>query len=336
MTRPVIQLHRPWAPDPAAETIQVLAAGHGLAPHRSVDLLFRRSAPVTEEAFLAQHGLPARRGLRLHLLPRAGTAAAAAFWARVLRWGVRTGGQGIALARTPRYGLRAARWLPRVVAEVHGLGDPDLPALLACSRAAICNSDGTADGVQRMAPRLPVAVMGNAARGPGPTPTGAGEGIGYVGSLRPGKGLEVLAELARDLPVVVVTPDESAARAMSSSWTVEPALEPARVPVRLARFRCLVVPVGPGRFGEVETCPLKLFDALASGRPVVVADAATLHEGLVPRWVPRYRMGDVTSLREAIDRACASADRFAALRAGVRTWDDRGDELHAFLSEVCP
>ncbi len=226
----------------------------------------------------------------------------------------------------------------RLVAEVHGLDDPLLPDLLRRCVGAVCNSRGTTTGVARLAPALPVAVLANAARGPGPLPVGEGEGIGYVGSVRPQKGLEVLAGLASlvDEPVVLVTPDDGAARRLGGALHVEPALDPVDVPARLARFRCVVVPLGPGPFGEVETCPLKLFDALASGRPVVVADAPTLHGGIVPAWVPRYRMGDASDLRRAVFTAIAHGARFTAERGSVRTWDDRGGELDQFLTEVCP
>jgi len=340
VSRPVIQLHRPWAPDPVAESVQVLSAAHGLAAHRSIDVLFRARRPVTPMALQRRHGHAPRSGLTVRVLPHNNTMASAGFWAWVLRWWLRTEGHGIALVRTPRYGLRAARAMPglRIVAEVHGLADPLLPDLLRHCAGAVCNSHGTADGVARLAPALPLAVLANAARGPGPTLSGEGEGIGYVGSVRPEKGLEVLAELAAliDEPVVLVTPDEDAARRLGGALQVEPPLDPVDVPGRLARFRCLVVPLGPGRFGEVETCPLKLFDSLASGRPVVVADAPTLHEGIVPSWVPRYRMGDGSDLQRAVAIAIADAARFAAHRGTVRTWDDRGDELDGFLTEVCP
>ncbi len=337
MSRPVVQLHRPWAPDPRAESIQVLAAAHGLARHREVEVLMRRSEPVRVEELLARHGLVARPGLHVELLPGGGTAASLAFWAAVARWWARGRGRGVALARTPRYGLRARRAFPglRLVAEVHGLADPLLPALLTVSVGAVCNSRGTAEGVRRLAPGLPVATLANASRGPGPAWIGEGEGIGCTGSVRAEKGLEVLARLAEgtEEPVVLVTGDPSAARALGPRLQVEGPLDPAAIPARLARFRCLVVPLAPGPFGAVETCPLKLFDALASGRPLVVADAPTLHDGIVPEWVPRYRMGDVDDLQDAIARAVALRDRFAR-RPLVRSWDDRGDELHAFLSEV--
>jgi glycosyltransferase involved in cell wall biosynthesis len=320
--------------------VQVLAAAHGLAPHRPVEVLFRASTPVDAEDLLRRHGHAPRAGLTVRVLPRSGAVASVAFWGGVLRWWLRWEGRGIALVRTPRYGLRAARAMPGLplVAEVHGLDDPRLAELLPRCVGAVCNSRGTARGVARLAPGLPQVVLANAARGPGPTWHGEGEGIGYVGSVRAGKGLEVLAELSKriDDPVVLVTPDVEQARQLGGRLVVESCLAPAAVPARLARFRCLVVPLAPGPFGEVETCPLKLFDALASGRPVVVADAPTLHEDLVPRWVPRYRMGDAHGLARAIDAAVASAPRFAGARHGVRTWDDRGRELDAFLSEVCP
>jgi hypothetical protein len=336
--RPVLQLHRPWAPDPLAESIQVVHAAHGLAQHRSVAVRMRASTRTSPAEVLRLYGLAGRAGLDLGVLPTSGTACTVAFWAAVARWWLRHSGRGIALARTPRYAQRLLRADPnhRLVLEVHGLGDPLLPKLLGACRGVVTNSEGTARGVRDLGYHGPVAVLPNASRGEGPDWQGPGEGVGYVGSVRANKGLEVLVGLSLQTPVVVVTPDVAAARQLGGSLRVEAAVCPAEVPARLARFRCIVVPVGPGRFGEQETCPLKLFDALASGRPVVVADSPVMR-GIAPDWVPRYAMGDLTSLCAAIDAATREPllSRFRD-RPAVTTWDQRGDALHRFLGEVCP
>jgi len=345
MTRPVFVLYRPWAPSVRAQTVQVLHAAHGLAAHRPVTVCVRPSEPTSAEAVLQHQGLSARPGLRLHVLPAGGTASSLAFRAQLLAWRSGPGRQGVGLSRTPRY----ARWLQQlgrpVVVEAHGLADDaDAEArALRSSCGLICNSHGTLGRLRARHGLLPPAqVIANATRGPGPALTGPGEGIGYVGSVRTEKGLQVLADLAEQTsePVVVVTPEPERARRLGAALQVEGPVPPHEVGARLSRFRVLVLPLEPGPFGDVETCPLKLFDYLASGRPVVLADTGAVRAlvpAVVPAWVPRFRPGDTDSLRSAIARATSAprVARFAA-RPLVRTWADRAVEVHRALERWAP
>lgn len=334
-------LYRPWAPAARAQSVQVLHAAHALAAHREVEVWVRPSGPTAPEAVLDAYGLPVRPGLSLRVLPSNGAAASARFAWAMQRFARRTRRQGLWLSRQPRLAVRAHRLGGPQVTEAHGLWD-DATAeagALAAAVGVITNSPGTAERLRSRYPSLPpLTVVANAGRGAGPEPIGGGEGIGYVGSLRAGKGVTVLADLAArvDEPVVLVTPEADAARALSRRWRVEPAVAPREVPGRLARFRVLVLCLDHGPFGDAETCPLKWFDYQASGRPVVVADTPAM-AWLAPAWVPRYRPGDVESLREALAR-CEDPSlvaRFAA-REGLRTWADRAREVHRFLAEVAP
>lgn len=119
-----------------------------------------------------------------------------------------------------------------------------------------------------------------------------------------------------------------------------PAPVPARVhargpvaygelPARLARFHALLLPLDDGLFGRRLTSPLKLWDYLATGLPIVAADLPTVRAvaGDLPHY---YAPGDPASLARAVARALAA--RTSPRR--VRTWDDRAAEIEAFLREV--
>jgi glycosyltransferase involved in cell wall biosynthesis len=319
----------------------VIRAAHALAAHRPVELWVRPTGPTTSASILASMGLSERRTLRLGVLPASSTAASVAHRLAMARFAARHRGRALWLSRSPRYARQALRLGGQLVVEAHGLHEPaDLEAWgLRRAAGLITNSVGTRQRLEQRHRALPPTVtLANACRGPGPALHGPGHGVGYVGSLRDDKGVDVLARLAVDWPepVVVVTPEAQRARALSRRWQVEPALPPAEVPARLARFRALVLCLAHGPFGDLETCPLKWFDYQASGRPVVVADTPAIR-ALVPDWVPRFAPGDEGALRQALHEALAPrrVARFAA-REGLRTWADRAAEVDAFLQQVAP
>jgi len=341
--RPVVVLYRPWAPSARAQSIQVLASAHALAAHRPVSLWVRPMpgiGPVRPLSILAHSGLAPRPALSLRVLPAGGTASSLAFRAAVAAWRM-AHPAGVGLARQLAY----ARWAQRlglpVVLEAHGLHDHAgvEAAAVAGAHGLVCNSEGTLQLLRARHGVLPPSrVVANACRGAGPALVGAGHGIGYVGSVRRTKGLEVLAALSEavDEPVVMVTPEPRSAHALGGRLRVEGPLAPADVPARLARFRVLVLPLGRGRFADHETCPLKLYDYLASGRPVVVADTPAVRR-LVPDWVPRFTPGHLPSLRRALARCEVPelVERFAQ-RPLVRTWADRAVEIDAALHAAAP
>ena len=340
MSRPVFMLYRPWAPAVRAQSVQVICAAHALARRRAVTACFRPTRPTTPANVLVHLGLAPAPGLALVGLPRAGTPSALVFRAAFATWWLQNR-DGIGLARTLRYARAAQRVGCPVVVEVHGLHD-DVGLerqVLAQAHGLVTNSEGTLALLRRRHGVLPPArVVPNATRGPGPPLAGTGRGIGYVGSIRKGKGLAVLARLAEvvEEPVVVITPEVGAARALGRALDVRPAVPPHRVPSELAALRVLVLPLAHGRFGDHETCPLKLYDYLASGRPVVVADTPAIR-ALVPSWVPRFVPDDLASLQRAVAQASEPqrVARFAA-RPLVRTWSQRADEIDEALSEWLP
>jgi glycosyltransferase involved in cell wall biosynthesis len=362
-SRTLFWLYRPAAPSVRAQSIQVVNAAHAMAVrgHR-VTLCVQppKGARPSGVEILDAYGLSPVRGFELVVLPSGGTAASLAFRLAYLAWIARSP-NGIAIARSKRYADAALRWLgsrARVVLEQHEVdsrlaaerGEDPVPIhalearVLRRAIGVIANCPGTLELLRESHPSMPPAVaLHNATHASRiRRPAGPGDDVGYVGSVLPGKDIDTLARAAdRTRQRIVIVGPRSPAQAevlAGSRLGSEDPVAHRSVPDRLARFRTLVLPLGTSLFGSRLTSPLKLWDYLASGRPIAAADTPALRdaapEGSVAWWTP----GDPASLALALDRL----DRDEALRASVvaaarvRTWDDRAAELEAFLADIAP
>lgn len=360
MMRELYWLYRPTAPSVRAQSIQVLHASHAMASrgHR-VTLCVRppRGQRPTPSEVLAWYGLEPLPTLDLQVLPSGGTAASLAHRASFAAWFARTRGRGIAIARSKRYAVQAARLGCRIVLEVHEVdslqaierGEEPAPwreleqAALAASVGVVANAHGTLALLRAAHPDLPPATVlqnaTHASRRRSMAPDAAG--VGYVGSYRREKGLETLARAAAglDWPVHLVGAEgaEVLQPLADGRLVLEAPLPHVEVPDRLARFRVLVLPLGHGLFGERLTNPLKLWDYLAVDVPLVGADTPALREAAPGRFEP-YRPGDPTDLARAIAEVYPDGAARAARcgRGAPRTWDERARELEAFIQTVCP
>ena len=118
--------------------------------------------------------------------------------------------------------------------------------------------------------------------------------VGYAGSLKPGKGIERIAALAERLPDVAFevlggTPEEVRAwRARCSpNFRLRGFVPPAEVAPALAACDALLTPyqprvlVGPKRVDVAPwMSPLKIFEAMANGRPILASDLPAVREVL--------------------------------------------------------
>ena len=348
-------LYRATAPSVRAQSIQVVNAAWATAA-RGHRVTLAVQAPPKGRWLAADvldfYGLPANDHLDLRVLSAKNTAASLAFRALFAGWLLRTRGRGIAIARSKRYAREALRRAPglfRLVIEAHEVDSAqqvelgqDATAMraleaevLAGAQAVVCNAPGTLAVLRREHPDLPPAValhngtLACRAR----QPSGRGVGIGYMGSVRREKDLTTVAAAAALLQreVTVIGPDQ-----LSMPWVrSESALPHRDVPDRLSRFDALLLPVGTGLFGEQLTSPLKLWDYLASGVPIVAADTPAIRSAAEGAFEP-FRPGDAESLAAAIRRITADdelrARRVAA--APLRTWDQRAEELDVFLASA--
>lgn len=320
--------------------------------HR-VELCVEGSAPAAE--ILNYYGLPVVPGLRLHVLPR-GTWGSIRYRAAFAAWVAASRGRGVALARRKRHAAWATTWFRgafRLVMEVHEVdsvqaverGEDPAPwraleaRVLQNAVGVVANAEGTLELLREAHPQLPAAMVAhNAARPAGLRPSGGatGGGIGVVGSVRPNKDPATVGAAARliTVPITWVGADGP----LDPAVRIEPAVAPRDVPARLAQFRTLLLPLSPGLFGERLTSPLKLWDALSAGVPLVAADTDGIRRAAEGAYVP-YRPGDAAHLADALERAdrddTLRARVVAAARARARTWDQRAAEIETFVAERC-
>jgi glycosyltransferase involved in cell wall biosynthesis len=101
------------------------------------------------------------------------------------------------------------------------------------------------------------------------------------------------------------------------------------VAAQIAGCRALVLPLEDNSFGRQFTSPLKLWDYLASGAPIVAADLPTVREiaGDTPFYYPPGDVGGLVAALRAALHAPGPAPR-------LRTWADRAAEIEAVLIEA--
>ena len=360
----VLHLYRPQVPSTRAQSVQVVGTCHGLASRGChVTLLADPPAegPIPSPGdVLAFYGLAPVDGLDLRIAPMQGESWKSLWFRRhVLAWVMEsmTGHQGrsVILGRAKRYmdEYLTLPWGPPVVMEAH-----EVDSLLAQ------DTGRDARGIHKLERRLLLEVHGlvtncegtlRALDGahPGILPgntrvvhnatasnrvrnrrRSAQKVVGYAGSLRPFKGVEVLMEAAARLPsgwtleVAGGTADERRRIEVPANVRLLGDLPYTEVPDVLARWHCAVVSLTTNRFGRELSNPLKLWDYLAAGVPIVAPDLPTVREILDDRstW---YTPGDADSLVNAI----LKAPERPVVRA-LRSWEMRADELLPVLMEA--
>lgn len=153
----------------------------------------------------------------------------------------------------------------------------------------------------RFGTRLNAAVIPDGVRAdlladdPGPVPEGDPPLVVYAGHLYPWKGVDVLIEALAHLPGVharivggqpgeTVDRDRLEARArelgVADRVTFTGWVPPAAVRDELVRARVLVLPNRRTHISDRYTSPLKLFEYMAAGRPIVASDLHALREVL--------------------------------------------------------
>jgi glycosyltransferase involved in cell wall biosynthesis len=210
----------------------------------------------------------------------------------------------------------------------------------------------------RFGPRTPLAVAPDGARIPDVEDVGLRRAagaiepvVGYAGHLYPWKGTDVLLAAIERLPGVRALivgglagePDLARIRALADRVapgrvTCAGQVDPPRVAGLLRQADVLVLPNPPGRASAVYTSPLKLFEYMASGRPIVASDLPALREVLRPDGnAVLVEAGNAGALAAGLARVLADpalASRLAAeARADVQeyTWDKRAGRIEALL-----
>ncbi|GDX79637.1 hypothetical protein LBMAG42_14480 [Deltaproteobacteria bacterium] len=337
-----------------AQVLQVVHTCHALAARgHEVTLLANpaKDAEVEAGPLLEAWGLPPISTFHLEIAPTRWSPGAGLWF----RW--KLGSWCDASPRDSVVYVREAKYLavvgerPRVVYEAHclerqraaeegeeaGVVEAMERAVLARSAAVVSNSGGTLAALEAAyGPDggLPAIrrVIHNATRWdrvidgePVDPPV-----IAYTGSARAYKGVAALVEAMAAMPEVTLeliggVPEGP----MPPNVRAVPTVPYSELPARLARCRALVLPLEDNSFGRQFTSPLKLWDYLATGIPIVAADLPTVREiaGELPFYYPP---GSASGLRSAVAAALASGPR----PRRIRTWDDRALEVEAVLAEV--
>ena len=149
-------------------------------------------------------------------------------------------------------------------------------------------------GIRSNAAVIPDGVRLDPARTLQPAPPPPPFTVTYAGHLYPWKGVDVLVHALAELPnvqarIVGGQPGEvdhvrldslARDRGVSDRVTFTGWLPPATVAAELARAHALILPNTRTHTSERYTSPLKLFEYLAAGRPIVASDLAALREVL--------------------------------------------------------
>jgi glycosyltransferase involved in cell wall biosynthesis len=186
-----------------------------------------------------------------------------------------------------------------------------------------------------------------------PPSTGIPPLVGYAGHLYPWKGVEVLLDALARLPgarglVIGGQPGETdlarleaqaerlgvTDRVEFTGW-----LAPSAVAVQLGRCHVLVVPNVRSLISERYTSPLKVFEYMAAGRPIVASALPALEEVLGHdrnAWL--VPPGDPAALAEGIRTIAGDPSRAARLarqareEASTYTWSNRAARLEQVLA----
>jgi glycosyltransferase involved in cell wall biosynthesis len=215
----------------------------------------------------------------------------------------------------------------------------------------------------RFGPRPQVAVVPDGARLVAPAPT-ASSGtalspeamvLGYAGHLYPWKGVDILVRALAELPgaralIIGGHPEESdrhridaLARSLhlADRITFTGLLPPGQVATRLAAATVLVLPNVPSAISERYTSPLKLFEYLTMGKPIIASDLPAMREVLTHEETALLvTPGDPHALARAVRLLADQPDLSTRLATGARTlataytWERRADRLEQVLEAV--
>ena len=185
-----------------------------------------------------------------------------------------------------------------------------------------------------------------------PTQTVAREALGlsgdaavvvYTGGLLAWKGVELLVDAARGLPdatfVIAGGMDADVARLREHARGVDNVrIDGFQAPERVALYLAAAdVGVVPNRsqpaISSRYTSPLKLFEMMACGLPMVLSDLPSLREILDEEHAEFVAADDAEALRAGLERLLGDEQRRARMSAGLRersaqhTWDARARRL---------
>jgi glycosyltransferase involved in cell wall biosynthesis len=278
----------------------------------------------------------------------------------------------IVYSRSAALTLPASRLGCEVALELHAPVEPEgtrtrkaFAELLRRGRlrAIICISQALADEVAREWPQASrlFTVAHDAADIPASFPSRAKKVkrplLGYSGHLYPGKGMETIAELAQNRPdwdflVIGGRPQDVASwrTATSSLANVQftGMIPHAEVPARLSSADVLLAPYGTNVIvSDMKSdvarwmSPLKLFEYMALGKPIVVSDLPVIREVVRDGEIGRLAAaGDTRDWERVVSEVLADPKAAAAMGKRARreverqyNWRARARAIGAALGQ---
>ncbi len=230
--------------------------------------------------------------------------------------------------------------------------------IIESSDGIICTQRATLDGLRHLfRPGFPAIVLGNGTQIHDAAPGGARDlDILYCGSLKPWKGVDMLVAAMQTLypwTLTIVGPQtkEDVARLQQAALTIGalervkilPSMKPTEVWKLYARAKVGVIPLPGSEYIEarVFTSPLKLFEMMAAGLPVVASRLPSILEYVADGRDALLVMPDVPrALAEGIRRVLTepalarSLSEAGRARAAEYSWDRRGAKLVEFARQV--
>ncbi|MEX0918568.1 MAG: glycosyltransferase [Candidatus Paceibacterota bacterium] len=174
----------------------------------------------------------------------------------------------------------------------------------------------------------------------------------YSGSFKKHKGVEILAQSAKFLPdeyiIVCIGGDTLQVRKLESKFSKSnnifflKYIDPRDIPRLLLAADILVVPnIITADPSSGDTSPIKLFEYMATGIPVVVSDLPTIREIVTDREVWLTKSGDPLALADTIQKtqiqipeAGKRADSARKL-ARKCSWRNRAQQISSFVHQCC-
>jgi glycosyltransferase involved in cell wall biosynthesis len=347
-------------PSDHAHSIQVINTCHALAElgHTVVlDVKHNRDNYVwTFEEGLAYYGLTPHENLQLRWLPTThnGITGLSARW-RVRR---SRGKRLVFYARHFRLARSAAKNRSGpVILEVHKLEPEAQRAAVFCDGVTAITTPLKDACVREWGLRCPTAVIPDAvdrARFPLPTETGPRRLV-YTGHMHDWKGVDVLVRSLKSLPEVEALiiggkqgddPNRDALQRLAAEEGVADRIEwtghipQTEIAGKLRRGDVGVVPTRGANGQDIAASPLKMFEYLSSGLPVVATDMPSIRDifdkvdgGTL------FAEGDPDALAGAVkgllgDDAYAAASAAADRSADFYTWERRAVLVEVFLNQV--
>src|SRR5688572_8189213 len=205
--------------------------------------------------------------------------------------------------------------------------------------------------------RLAVIPDGTRVSGPPPDvlPARADPSVGYAGHLYPWKGVDILLESLARLPhargLIVGghdrepdlqrLKDAAGKMGIAARVTFTGPVAPSEVPQLLRKADVLALPNPASAISTFYTSPLKLFEYMAAGRPIVASDLPAIREVLRHEenalLVEPATPGAIAAAVERLVEDPVLAARLAGAahaRAADFTWARRAERLEALFDQV--